>query len=343
MLDPKTDPKIRLRRFAIYLNQNARKVSEETVKKIEELLPPDDIYVASTPDEAMVVAGKLFDVGYETVFIGGGDGTVCLLVEALWKVGKERGKNKIPVLGVLSLGTGNAISRMVSSGNAIADLRTYIANPSQDTSVMDLVSCEGRLFAFGGAGIDADILQDYNLLKAKFKNTLIEPVFRNAFGYVASFVLRTGPRRIKDSLKGEGLTVRISNLAEEAFCVEGDGKKGRSFGVGEVIYEGKCKAVVVGTIPIIGYGFKALPAASKGKGFFQVRVANISVLKGIVGLRELWLGTYSGSGIMDYYARKIRCDFSREVSVQVQGEVMGSRKSVTFEIMDMALPLLRFI
>jgi diacylglycerol kinase family enzyme len=343
MLEPKTDPKIKLRRFAIYLNQNARRVSQETVSKIEELLPPDDIYVASTPDEAMVVAGKIFDVGYETVFVGGGDGTVCLLVEALWKVAKERGKNKIPVLGVLSMGTGNAISRMVSSGNAIADLRTYIANPSQDTMVMDLVSCEGRLFAFGGAGIDAEILQDYDFLKAKFKNTFVEPAFRNAFGYVASFLLRTGPRRIKDSLKGDELTVRMTSLSEEGFCVDGDGNKGRFFGMGDVIYEGRCKTVIVGTIPIIGYGFRALPAASKRKGFFQVRVANISVLKGIIGLRELWLGTYRGQGIMDFYARKIRCDFSKEVPLQVQGEVLGYRRSVVFEIMENALPLLRFI
>ena len=343
MFEPKTDPKIRLRRFAIYLNQNARKVSQDTVAKIEELLPPDDIYVASTPDEAVVVARKIFDVGYETVFVGGGDGTVCLLVEALWRVAKERGKNKIPVLGVLSMGTGNALSRMVTSGNALADLRSYIANPSQDTIIMDLVSCEGRLFAFGGAGIDAEILQDYDFLKAKLKDTFLEPLFRNAFGYLASFVLRTGPRRLKDSFKSGETTVRITNLEGEAFCLGRDGNREKSYGVGEVLYEGRCKTVIVGTIPIIGYGFRALPAITKGKGFFQVRVADISVLKGIVGLRELWLGTYRGSGIVDYFARKIRCDFSKDVPVQVQGEVVGKKRSVTFEIMENALPLLRFI
>lgn len=329
------------KRFAVYLNAKARRVSPDVVARIEELVHPDDIYFSTTPEDALRHAETIVSKGYPTVFTGGGDGTVCRFIDALYHViERQSGEKSLPVLGVLSLGTGNALSRLVSSGNAIQDLKAYISNPSSDIWPLPLVECEGHLFPFGGAGLDAEVLLDYEALKEMLGEGPLKPVFRNIFGYFLAFFARTAPRKVFERLRRKRRFVKV--VAVDEWVTEASGS-GRSFGPGHVVYEGEATTVVVGTIPTIGYGAKVLPYAGHSQGLMNLRVAKIGLARALISLPELWHGTYRGADILDFLAKRIEVRFSEPTPFQVGGDVVGLRERLEFRVVPEAIKLLRFI
>ncbi len=329
--------------FAIYLNANARRVSPDVVAQIEDLVHPDDIYFSTCLEDADRHAARIIARGYPTVFTGGGDGTVCQFINALRREAERAGRSgDLPTLGVLALGTGNALARLVSSGSAIQDLKSYLSNPSSDVWCIPLVECEGYLFPFGGAGLDGELLADYEDLKARVGDGPLKPVFHNVAGYFFAFFTRTGPRKVADLVRGKRLQVRVTNLAGPAYEAGDEGQRVRAFRAGDVIFEGPATAVLAGTIPLIGYGAKVLPLADREPGHFTIRVATIGLTRALVSLPELWRGTYRGEGIRDYFARKVRVDFSEPMPFQAGGDLVGRRDSLTFRLVPDAVRLLRF-
>jgi len=325
------------------MNANAKRVSPEVVARIEELVHPDDIFFARSREDAAQLAERILDKGYPTVFTGGGDGTVCGLINALHNAVGGAVSRNLPTLGVLSLGTGNALSRLVSSGNAIQDLKAYVTNPTHDHIHLPLVSCEDQLFPFGGVGIDAEILADYNTLKERVGDGLLKPLVGNVVGYFMAFFSSTGPRRLKSIIKGEQLNVSVVNLDAEAFEAGDETGRARGFKAGETIYEGPAKAVIAGTIPMIGYGVRLLPQVEKESGFLQLRIVNIGVAKALVSLPELWQGTYRGEGMRDFFARRVIIKLSEPAPFQISGDFLGYRDRLEFELVPDAIKLLRFI
>ncbi len=330
--------------FAIYLNSNARRVSADIVGQIEELVPPDDIFFASTPEDGDQFARTILDRRYPTVFTGGGDGTVVQLINALWRASLARPERPpLPALGVLSLGTGNALSLLVSSGNPIQDLKTYVTNPSLDTWTISLVDVEGHLFPFASLGVDAEILNDYVDVKTRFGAGRLKPLFQNVGGYFFAFFGATAPRHIKGFVEGRNLTVRITNLGVEAWRIGAEGVRGRAYGAGDILYEGPAVATVAGTTPTYGYGMRLLPWADRHPGFMQLRVSNVPLSWSLLQIHKVWDGTFSAEGLHDFYASEVRLEYSQPVPFQVAGDVAGMREKVEFRVVPEAVRLLRFL
>ena len=329
--------------FAIYLNANARRVSPDVVARIEDLVHPDDIFYCRSPEDAQVHAARILERGYATVFTGGGDGTVVELINALYAIAGGSPGARFPKLGVLSLGTGNALSRLVSSGSAIQDLKTYVSNPSSDEWPISLVRCEGRLFPFGSLGLDAEILADYERLKASVGDGPLKPVFRNVGGYFLSFFAGSVPRLVGRAFRGGDVKVRVTNLGEVAHELGPKGESVRTIGQGEVLYEGPAKASMVGTIPIYGYGLRLLPFADTRPGFFQLRVADISALRALVNLWAIWRGTYRYEGMHDFHVTHVKVEWAHPVPLQMAGDLFAPRSEVEFQVVPDAVRLLRFI
>ncbi|MBL6975615.1 MAG: hypothetical protein ISR64_07790 [Deltaproteobacteria bacterium] len=329
--------------FAIYLNSNARRVSPDVVSRIEDLVHPDDIYYAHTQEDARELADRILERGYPTVFTGGGDGTVCGFINALHGAAGSVGARGLPTLGVLSLGTGNALSRLVSSGSAIQDLKAYVTNPTRDHVHLPLVECEGQLFPFGGAGIDAEILADYDALKERIGDGPLKPLLKNVVGYFVAFFSATGPRKLQKMIRGENLTIKVTNLGDNAYEVGEEGDRSRAYGSGEIMFEGPTNAIIAGTIPMIGYGARLLPMTDNVADFMQLRVVRIGVARALVSLPEIWSGDYRGEGFRDFLTRKVRVQMSEPAPFQVAGDLVGHRDVLDFELVPDAIKLLRFI
>jgi diacylglycerol kinase family enzyme len=330
------------RPFAIYLNANARHVSPEVVSRIEELVHPEDIFFAATRDDADRFARVILERGYPTVFTGGGDGTVVGLINALRKVAGPDGA-AIPTLGVLSLGTGNALSRLVSSAGALSDLKAYVTNPSRDVWTISLMEHEGALHPFGSLGADAEMMADYHRLKDTVGAGRLKPLFQNVTGYFAAFFAATLPRHVGQALRGERLEVRITNLGESAYRIGPEGRKTRFFGPGEILYEGPVVLTILGTVPVFGYGLRLLPWAERDPDMMQLRMSNIPVAASLVHLPAAWNGTLQHEQLQDFYVQRVRIKYSRPMPFQLSGDFEGMRDTVEVAVRPRAVRLLRFI
>lgn len=329
-------------RFAIYLNANARHVSPEVVSRIEELVHPDDIFFAATPDDAARHARSIHERNYPTVFTGGGDGTVVGLINALRSVAGGDGA-AIPTLGVLSLGTGNAISRMVSSAGALSDLKAWLHNPSRDVWTIALMEHQGRLHPFGGLGADAEILADYHRMKGTLGAGRLKPLFQNVGGYFVAFFGATAPRHVGQALRGERLEVRITNLGDAAYRIGPEGRKTRFFGPGEVLYEGSVVLTIMGTVPVFGYGMRLLPWADRDPDMMQLRMSDIPLASSLVRLPAAWDGTLQHDRLHDFYVQRVRIRYSRPMPLQLSGDFEGMQDTVEVAVRPRAVRLLRFI
>lgn len=328
--------------FAVYLNANARRVSPKVVASIEELVHPRDIFYSETREDANRHAMIILQRRYPTVFMGGGDGTLVRFINALH--GLTHGDpTRMPVLGVLSLGTGNAISSLVSSGNPILDLKAYVTNPSQDVSPLSLIECEDHLFPFGSLGLDAEILADFENTKDKMSKGLFKPMVEGIGGYFMSFFGATAPRRIKALVHNENLTAQIVNLGERAFQVGPSGEMTRSFESGETLFEGPVVAVMAGTVPVYGFGLRILPWADRYQNYMHLRIARFNLFSVVANFPRIWKGSYQGEGFVDYYVDQASITCSQTVPFQMGGDSYGLRDRVVFSLRQDALRLLRFL
>merc|ERR1711924_520528 len=65
----------------------------------------------------------------------------------------------------------------------------------------------------------------------------------------------------------------------------------------------------VGTVPFYGGGIKMFPFAGQKPGYFQLRVSNIGLLRGLSNIRGVWRGTYRPpDGAFDFLCRRIRIE-----------------------------------
>ncbi|HZX67155.1 MAG TPA: hypothetical protein VFE76_17250, partial [Myxococcales bacterium] len=63
------------KKVAVLLNGNARAVTEQLRRELEQFVPPEDLFFSRTFEDARSIARTVLDRGYPTVLTGGGDGT----------------------------------------------------------------------------------------------------------------------------------------------------------------------------------------------------------------------------------------------------------------------------
>lgn len=321
---------------AVLLNPNARWVDRKLAQRVQELVDPADVFISDDPRKAQEITAEIARRGYETVFTGGGDGTATNFINAQY----ERG-NSAARVGILKLGAGNAMSEIVSSGDAVSDLRQFVANPSNDTTPLALCEAEGTRFAFAAMGLDAQILSDYRKLHAKMGRAV-----ENRLGYFAAAVGGTMPRMLADWFKGRKIDVRVVNTGGDAYAINPDGRGngtvGEAFGEGEVLYEGPMNRAVFGTCPFYGYRLRALPFAGIESKRFHLRIGAVGASKMLVGLRSLWRGTLRHPDLHDFHVQSVSLTFSEPVPYQMAGEGMGMREHIQVGMATRPVELVRF-
>ena len=244
--------------FAVLLNPNARRVSQSVFQRVSEIVDPDHVYVSQDEATAPSLIRDIVRQGYRTVFTGGGDGTVTQFINQLPE------DDGAPRVGILKLGTGNAMAEIVSSGDPMVDLKSYADNPSADDYSLPLCESEGVRFAFAGIGVDGWVLNDYKALQERYRGAVAKRLLHNVSGYFAATFGVSVPRMIARWARRQRAVARITNIGPPAYGIEQDavgGRVGRTFRPGEVLYEGPANAVMFGTCPYYGYSLRALPFA----------------------------------------------------------------------------------
>ncbi len=338
---PRKDSKPKI---AVLLNQNARKVNAKMVNRIKSQAPDADIFVTSTMHEAEQALSQVATGKYDLCFTGGGDGTVCHAVTRLSEL--SAGRKSTPI-GVLPLGTGNAIASYLDSPN-IDDCVTKSQLARLDSLAfpeMVVPSQEGgkpiapRKAAFGGFGWDAFVLDRYfkwrDICKTK---PWLKPIGEGLLAYLIAGLGWAVPELL---LKRPRWQITVKNGSKEALQVKHDGTVIKRFAPGEVMYEGPARLFSFGTCPYFGFKLKALPLAASNPHQMQVRIADFSPLITALYLPKIWTGRFTHPRLWDFLASEFEVTLSDKAALQMGGDVIG--RANTFKVnMSTPAPVLRF-
>ena len=318
-------------RVAIVLNANARAVDDKCAARLRQLVPHGDLFLTYSLDEAQAVCRTIARRGYGRVFTGGGDGTVVATVTLLKDICAREGR-PMPQLGVLKLGTGNALAAFLGSGKAHLDVAHAVSGGAAACVPVHLIKTDdGRFTPFAGMGYDGEVLNDYLELKEKAKTPLLKWIFQSVWGYLGAMLFRTVPRRF--AVKDANVTIRSKHEAYR--IMRGDDGRDHEVRIppGSVIYEGPAPCVAVGTTPYFGYGFTMFPHARRKEGFMQVRIPACGIPTILLNLwPRIWNGSYRHPKIFDFLAKDVIIEGDRALDLQVGGDASGRARSLSFAI-----------
>jgi diacylglycerol kinase family enzyme len=328
--------------FAVLLNGNARQVDAATRRKLAAVVPPDDLFLSRSMEEAQGIADTVISRGYDTVFTGGGDGTFVGWVNQILDRAERRDAAP-PRFGVLALGTGNAVAEMVGARTDahVENLTAFARGATTRLRRLDLLTCEGRRTPFAGVGIDAAVLNDYRWLKGQLEGTALSRLGIGVPGYALAVGLRSAPRFV---VHRRPSYCEIVNVGRPAFRLDGRGHQvGPAIAHGELLYAGPCMMAAASTVPFYGFGLKAFPFAGVRPGAMQLRVlTQLSVATMLMNLPSIWSGEFAHPSVVDFHAERVSLQFERPVPLQVGGDAEGWRDEVTFGMAPRPVELLDF-
>ena len=316
--------------FGVILNSNAGRVTPRLAKTIGRVINSDHVFVTESPEHAKEVVQLCLEREYRTVFAGGGDGTIMDTVNTL---NDHRGDvNHLPNVGVLRLGTGNALARMLGSRRSPArDLATFQAGDVHRSHPMRMMTCDDTLFPFGGLGVDAAVLNDYYSLKTKWKDSRFSQAFKGLSGYFVAAFSKTVP----DLMRQEMPEVTVINTGGPAYKMDAAGNEiGEVIPTGQVLYQGPCSFLGGGTTEIIGYGLRIFPHATGRAGRFQLRLLSLTPWECVKNMLPAARGTLDHPKVHDYYVENVKVIFSEKVPFQLGGDPKGYRNEVSFGLSE---------
>jgi diacylglycerol kinase family enzyme len=321
--------------YAVVLNANAGRVTKNLTTHLQTIIPEERLHLTNSLLHSRDVIRQCIETGCETIFAGGGDGTI---VDALNTVNDFKHlTDRTPTIGALRLGTGNALAHWLGSATPAEDLNRWRSGRSHKILHTPMVKAEDTLFPFAGLGLDAAILNDYNRVKQQAKNTWKEPFIKGMSGYTLAGYTKTLPEYFSRPKN----RVRIINVGRPAFKIGPNGNEiGEPIATGDTLYEGECTVVACASMPFYGYKMKMFPFATQRHGRFQLRVVTMSPMQIALNIFSCWNGNIRHPQLLDYYADRVRVVFEDTMPYQLGGEASGYRKEITFSLSSNPTPML---
>jgi diacylglycerol kinase family enzyme len=320
-------------RSAFLLNANARAVSDELIEELAEIVPAGDLFLSRTLKDAEVFVRTIARRGYGQLFLGGGDGTLVTTLKLLRQLVVAEGL-PIPAVGVLKLGTGNAMARTIGAARAVVDASHAVHKGPATQREVHLVETEdGALTPFAGMGYDGAVLNDYMWLKERVKSSPVgKRVVEGLWGYLFAMIAKTVPNEIKRELP----TVTVTSTSDAFLMVSTPtGDVEQRIPAGEVIFQGKAPIISIGTIRYYGYGFTMFPFAGRKPGYAQLRIGSTPIPVILAHLwPSVWQGTFRHDKLKDILVKDVVITSDRELPYQVGGDAAGHKKSLSFKVAD---------
>lgn len=346
MSDPPSPPSIRVadppERYAVLLNARARGWTGAVHEAVQRFVPRRDLFLTDDFRQAETTIDRVLGADYDVIFTGGGDGTVVYLINAIEEYieAGEISREEAPPVGVLRLGTGNAIATFLGAGPIIEDLRALHAGAPLTVREVNLVDDGQHRVPFAGFGWDADILNDYHQFKAAVKDTFLERAATGLGGYAASIATRTMPRAV---LRGEKIAT-FTNLGPRALELDENGEIIDERGPQEELYRGPIKITSPATIPYWGFGVRMFPYCNLRPGFFELRYYTGTIARVLSNLPAFWRGDMPPSVLGDWLVSSVRVEIEDgTMSYQVAGDAAGYRDHIEWRLAgqpaQLAIPL----
>jgi len=318
-------------RLAVILNQNARGVRRDTIEHLGRLVPRNDLYLSRSVEHSRAIARTVVERGYDRVLLGGGDGTFVQCLSDLADHARNEG-TPLPRVGVLRLGTGNALADALGAsgatlGGLVNDLRR--ARSSQRGGrTLPLLSVDGKLTPFAGCGLDAQILDDFARLGQGIDR--VAGAHAAKIGAGARYAMTVGLRSIPRFLLTQLPAIEVVNTGGPAYRI--DWRDGRvieeaPIPEGGILFRGRAALCSTATIPYFGLKMKMFPHVGKLPGTFQLRCSTASAYETMRNLPAVFRGEYQSPNLHDFLADAVEIRVERPVPIQIGGDLQDGLRT----------------
>jgi diacylglycerol kinase family enzyme len=311
------------RRVAVVLNRSAPGVDRGLVRALREH-GKAEIHATTSLDDARAVVRGIVGAGVDVVIFGGGDGTIVMGLALLAEACRGHRRPE-PAIGVLRLGTGNALADAIgvepgTARGAIAQIERA-RDDRHAPRPLRLIEVLGVRAPFAGVGIDAQLLEDRRTFGALIDRV---PVARAVLGsrarYAASIALLSAPR-LALATRPRVVVRNAGAIAEEMGADRAP--TGRTIDAGAILWEGACTMAAGATIPCFGFGLQMFPFATARRDRFHLRAADPGVTEIVRKTPAAFRGEYFSAHVHDFLVDRVVLELDREVAVEAGGELLG--------------------
>jgi diacylglycerol kinase family enzyme len=327
-------------RIAVIVNQKARAARPELIHQLGRLVTPRDLYLSGSMDESRDIATEVIARRYDGVLLGGGDGTFVQCLDDLSRAARLRGA-ALPAVGVLPLGTGNAIGWALGAerptvNGLVKELRR--ARSGRFDRVLDLLEIDGKKTPFAGCGLDAQIQEDFGWM-----GRTIDRLAGGARNLAAGprYALTVGLRSVPRFLLEERPEIVVINTGRPAYRIDwrtGQPREDAPVAAGEVLFRGRAALCTASTIPFWGLRMKMFPFVGLKEGMFQLRCSTASAYETLRNLPGVFRGEYRTPNLHDFLCDAIEVKIDRPVPVQIGGDLSGEPRR-SFSVRRSAEPI----
>ena len=320
-------------RVAVIVNRKARGARAEVVEHLERLVHPRDLFVSAKVEESREIARTVVERGYDSVLLGGGDGTFTQCISDILAEAESWGA-PLPGVGVLRLGSGNALAETLGAARPTltglaADLRRARTRPERTLS---LLRVDDKLTPFAGCGLDAQILDDFRLMGGLIDR--LPKSIAARFGAAERYALTVGLRSVPRFLVAKRPVVEVVTTGEVAHRI--DWRTGQidetPIPAGTTLFRGPVTLATATTIPYFGLGMKMFPHAQARGGFFNVRCSTSSTFEALTRLPKVWTGEYRSPTLIDFLCKSCELRMTKPTPVQIAGDLGPSRETLAISL-----------
>ena len=295
--------------------------------KLERVLPGRVVFTESL-DEARTAIRAEVKRGADLVVLGGGDGTIVMGLTLLGEACRGAGR-KEPAIGILRLGSGNAIADTVGAGDDVVEDLERLARGGGQRRTVPLIEVLGVRAPFVGMGVDALLLEDQEAVGRVVDRV---PIARSLLGGASRYALSVALRSFPRFATGGRPHAVVTNLGGRAIEMARTGPTGREEPAGQVLWKGACTLVAGATIPFFGFGLKMFAFANMRDGKFHLRCGDGGLFEIMRNTPAAFRGDYFSEHVTDFLCDRVAIDLDQETAVEAGGELLGRRNHVELSL-----------
>jgi len=305
------------------VNGNARRVDKRLRAKLERVLPGRVRFTTSL-EHARAVIREDVHRGLDLIVLGGGDGTIVMGLTLLAEACRGAGKPE-PAIGILRLGSGNAIADTVGAGeDAARDLARLVRGDGtwRTIAMLDVL---GVRAPFVGLGIDAQLLEDHHAVGEVLDRM---PGAKRFVGGAARYALSVALRSVPRFARRTRPHAAIKNLGAPAIEMSRTGPTGRQLAAGEVVWRGACTLIAGATIPFFGFGLKMFAFTNVRRDRFHLRCGDAGLFEIVRNTPAAFRGEYFSAHVCDFLCDRVAIELDTEAPIEAGGELLGHHRHV---------------
>lgn len=297
------------------------------MRALEQALP-GNVRPTRSLDHAREVIRDEVRRGLDLVVLGGGDGTVVMGLALIAEACRGAGKRE-PAIGVLRLGSGNAIADALgASDDPAADL-ARLARGEGTWRELGMLDVFGVRAPFVGIGVDAQLLEDHAVIGGALDRV---PGAKRLVGGAARYALSVALRSVPRFAIGSRPHAVVRNAGAPAIEMARSGATGREIANGDLLWSGACTLVAGATIPYFGFGLKMFAFGGTRTDRFQLRCGDAGLIEILRSTPAAFRGEYFSDHVRDFLCDRVEITLDREAALEAGGELLGRRKHVDISL-----------